>query len=68
MEFVRNELHLDGKWSSPGGEVKLFVCEYAIIKWYQGKKVLKLLGEKCEAIKQQFHAGIHEVAVKTMKH
>ena len=36
-----------------------FVCEYATIKWYPGKKVQ---GEKCETTKQQLYAGLHEVA------
>ena len=40
--FIANKINLSGKWSSPGGEVKLFTnenevsCEGEIvkIKWY----------------------------------
>ena len=39
--FVKYDLQLQGKWTSPGGEVKLFTsCNY-ILKWH-GKSKLKL--------------------------
>lgn len=42
--FVENSLKLYGKWSSPGGEVKLFCAEESkyIIKWY-GLRSRKLI-------------------------
>ena len=57
-DFVERELKLTGKWSSPGGDVKLFSGKQASIKWYQGKKVLQIQGDDCEKIKQQIYEGI----------
>ena len=39
-EFVRVDLNLRGKWSSPGGEVKLFKESEFSIKWYSKSKKL----------------------------
>ena len=33
-DFVQDSLNLDGKWSSPGGDVKLFENEKYCLKWY----------------------------------
>ena len=39
--FVQTDLNLRGKWSSPGGEVKLFKDSEVSIKWYgKNKKLL----------------------------
>ena len=38
--FVQDELKLTGKWSSPGGETKLFKGTDVILKW-SGKKVTR---------------------------
>ena len=40
-EFVHSKLKLDGSWSSPGGDVKLFTGENISLKW-QGKHKQKL--------------------------
>ena len=40
-ELVQSKLKLDGSWSSPGGDVKLFVCARYSLKWY-GKYKEKL--------------------------
>ena len=33
-KFVQADLNLHGKWTSPGGEVKLFTCNEHTLKWY----------------------------------
>ena len=33
-KFVQADLKLHGKWTSPGGEVKLFTCNEYTLKWY----------------------------------
>ena len=40
-EFVHSKLKLDGSWSSPEGDVKLFTGENISLKW-QGKHKQKL--------------------------
>ena len=37
-EFVQNSLNFDGKWSTPGGDVKVFENEKYCLKWYGGTK------------------------------
>ena len=37
-KFVHVDLNLRGKWSSPGGEVKLFKESEFSIKWYNKNK------------------------------
>lgn len=48
-EFVTNELKLSGRWSSPGGEVKLFTADTVSLKWH-GKTVksITLAGNSTE--------------------
>ena len=43
--FVQNDLKLIGKWSSPGGETKLFKNTEIILKW-TGQTRKKLIIEK----------------------
>ena len=38
--------------------MKQFSCTSATIKWYQGKKVLKILGKNTQTIEQRLRAGI----------
>ena len=57
-KFVKDRLNLSGKWTSLGGDVKQFSCESVTIKWYQGKKVLKVLGKNAQTIEQCLRAGI----------
>ena len=33
-KFVQTDLNLHGKWTSPGGEVKLLTCNEHTLKWY----------------------------------
>ena len=58
QKLVKDELNLTGKWTSPGGDVKQFSCLSATIKWYQGKKVLKILGKNTQTIEQRLRAAI----------
>ena len=47
--FVASCLNLDGKWSSPGGHVKLFKVQNLEIKWEgPNKKKLSLSGQSSE--------------------
>ena len=62
--FIVNELNLSGKWSSPGGEVKLFTNEDEVssegeivkIKWYQSKKTLLFEGSKAKQIERDIYS------------
>ena len=68
FKLVKDELNLTGKWTSPGGDVKQFSCTSATIKWYQGKKVLKILGKNTQTIAQCLRAGIEISRSKTKKY
>ena len=48
-QFVSGKLKLSGKWSSPGGEVKLFTSDSLSLKW-QGKtkKLITVTGKSIE--------------------
>ena len=41
-DFVKVDLNIEGKWTSPGGEVKVFTTKDFIIKW-TGKSMKKLI-------------------------
>ena len=41
-DFVQNSLNLEGKWSSPGGDVKIFDDKKYRLKWF-GEDKQKLL-------------------------
>ena len=41
-EFIKDKLNIEGKWSSPGGETKLFTSANCLMKWY-GKSRKKLV-------------------------
>ena len=58
QKLVKDELNLTGKWTLPGGDVKQFSCTSTTINWYQGKKVLKILGKNTPTIEQRLRAGI----------
>ena len=48
--FVENELNLQGTWSSPGGEKKLFVAENLTIQWLKNKKFLSIEGKNVNKV------------------
>ena len=45
-QFVSEHLKVDGAWSSPGSDKKLFTSENVIISWRKSKGILLVSGEK----------------------
>ena len=64
--FVSSELNLSGKWTSPGGDLKVFTNgnksmnenETVTIKWYQGKKVFLVQGDRASNIEATIYDKI----------
>ena len=48
--FVENNLNLQGTWSSPGEEKKLFVAENLTIQWLKNKKFLSIEGKNVNKV------------------
>ena len=44
--FVSEDLQLNGTWSQPGGDKKLFTFDDSVIIWRKNKNLLYLDGEK----------------------
>lgn len=44
--FVEDILQLEGNWSSPGGEKKVFINNNITIQWWKNKKVLAVEGKE----------------------
>ena len=68
--FVQNTLKIDGSWSSPGGEAKLFKAENIILKWYgptRKKLVVQEDREDCsvESILQCLCRGVEKSQIDT---
>ena len=51
-EFVQNTLELQGNWSSPAGEKKLFEANNIKILWWKNKKFLTIDGDDANRIKR----------------
>ncbi|CAB3997803.1 Sushi, von Willebrand factor type A, EGF and pentraxin domain-containing 1, partial [Paramuricea clavata] len=51
-EFVKSDLELQGSWSSPANEKKLFVSDNVELLWWKNKKFLKINGEDANRIKR----------------
>lgn len=51
--FVEKSLKLDGIWSSPGGEKKLFKNDNTSIIWLKNKRYLSIEGEHAKEIKRR---------------
>ena len=51
-EFVKSDLELQGSWSSPANEKKLFVSNNVELLWWKNKKFLKINGEDANRIKR----------------
>ena len=49
-QFVSEHLKLEGTWSHPGGDKKLFTSEDATISWRKSKNLLSVVGEKATDI------------------
>jgi hypothetical protein len=52
-EFVRDNLILQGTWSSPAGEKKLFESEGLTILWLKNKKFLAVNGKDAKEIRSR---------------
>ena len=52
-QFSSEVLKLDGKWSQPGGDKKLFTFGNSTMVWRKNKHVLTINGERSEEIKKQ---------------
>lgn len=52
-EFVRDSLILQGTWSSPAGEKKLFEAEGLTILWLKNKKFLAVDGKDAKEIRSR---------------
>ena len=48
--FVEDNLSLQGTWSSPGVEKKLFVAENLTIQWLKNKKILSIEGKNVNKV------------------
>ena len=61
--FVQNELKLRGKWTSPGGEVKLFTGVNVSVKWLGRKK--RKLTISCDDINKTLIEKMKIIAAKS---
>lgn len=43
-QFVKDDLNLEGTWSQPGGDRKLFTVDDSTILWKKNKNILVLDG------------------------
>ena len=48
--FIKEDLKLDGTWSHPGGDKKLFSTENITISWRRSKSILWLKGENADGL------------------
>ena len=48
--FIKDDLKLDGTWSHPGGDKKLFSTENITISWRRSKSLLWLKGENADGL------------------
>ena len=51
-QFVKDDLNLEGTWSQPGGDRKLFTLGDSTILWKKNKNVLRLDGARANEIMQ----------------
>ena len=51
-QFVKDDLNLQGTWSKPGGDRKLFTLGDSTILWKKNKNVLRLDGARANEIMQ----------------
>ena len=52
-QFTNEFLKLHGDWSQPGGDKKVFACNYLTMTWRKSKQVLIIEGEKSDEVKRQ---------------
>ena len=59
--LVREHLKLDGVWTSPGGEKKVFSCDnIPTISWWQKRKLVELHGANASTIRQKLFATLSD--------
>ena len=59
--LVREHLKLDGVWTSPGGEKKVFICNnIPTISWWQKKKLVEFYGANASTIRQKLFATMSD--------
>ncbi|CAB3991819.1 Hypothetical predicted protein [Paramuricea clavata] len=56
QEFINEQLQTQTKWSSPGGNSKLFENEAVKIRWYANTSSLTIKGIDCEQLKDKLRA------------
>ena len=52
-QFVKEILNLDGVWSQPGSDRKVFTYYDSSITWRKNKCLLSFTGEKSDKVKQE---------------
>lgn len=52
--FVSESLNLDGVWSSPGGDKKVFSIGHSSISWRKNNKVLNFYGDDVDDLRRKF--------------
>lgn len=53
-QFVADVMKLQGSWSQPGGDRKVFSGDLFSITWRKGKKILKFEGKESDKVKRLF--------------
>ena len=54
-QFTNDFLKLHGGWSQPGGDKKVFACNYLTMTWRKTRQVLIIEGEKSDEVKRQIY-------------
>ncbi len=52
-QFTNKLLKLDGDWTQPGGNKKVFTSSHLTMRWRKTKQVLTIEGEKSDEVKRQ---------------
>ena len=61
-QFSNEVLKLDGEWTQPGGDKKVFTFGNSVMVWRKNKGILNIDGERSDEIKRR----ICEVMLKIM--
>ena len=54
-QFVQDSLKLEGTWSQPGGDKKVFKTDKCLISWRKNRKLLYIEGEKETQVKIELY-------------
>ena len=66
-KFVKDSLKLDGEWTQPGSDKKVFTFGDSIITWRKNKQLLSVSGEKSNVIGKQICEVMLVDSVKSCK-